>query len=169
MQIKFLLGANAMFALLCCTAYGQSPTTPPPYATITYTDGSSVVAQSAGGTFPLVGLLQNQAVEVTMHYDPADIRRGVILVEALDGGALAPPVGWAAYPQYCSDVICQLGIALNNNAQLRFTFVPGSLPGRYRIMLRGGAGAMRLDFWVADPNNPQNNPLTITPATPDNY
>ncbi len=59
-------------ALSLRTVWGQVPTPTPadppplPYAQITYSDGSTVIAPGAGGTFPLVGLQPAQPVKVTL-------------------------------------------------------------------------------------------------------
>ena len=167
------------------TAIAQLPTPTPadvpplPYAQITYGDGSSVVAPGSGGNFPLIGLQPTQPVQVVVQL-ASNHALQLYMIEALDGGTVTPPAGPAVpvpspSPKQipCIDPpgVCFAPIpdVTTQSAQLIFTFVPGLLPGSYRVALRNGTRAMLLEFWVADPNNPQINPPAITPAAPDNY
>ncbi|HYR22714.1 MAG TPA: hypothetical protein VEP30_07315 [Chthoniobacterales bacterium] len=159
---------------------------PAPYATITYSNGSSVVAPGGGGTFPLIGLQPTEAVQVTVQYPPgqppanASNSLAVIVLQALDGGILLPPAGTTAVlPGLAFGFNCDIGDGLSvcpflalvadTTGKLVFTFVPGLLPGSYRVALRHGTRAMLLEFWVEDLANLQNNPPAITAAQPDNY
>src|SRR2546428_5650250 len=78
------------------TVWGQLPTptpadTPnPPYVTVTYSDGSSVVAPGASGTFPLVGLQAAEPVQVVVQLT-ANHADELFTVQSLDGGVVAPP------------------------------------------------------------------------------
>src|ERR1051326_3103763 len=168
---RTLLCLFGLFAFLInpLRAHGQlqsqSDLPPPPYATVTYADGSSVVAPGAGGTFPLVGLALNGAVQVSVQY-PQDSRASlnpspagnVIVVQALDSGAIIPAAGASSFPDLCDQPACQaVAVLLDTQLKLTFGFVPGVIPGSYRVALRHGARTMLLEFWAADPSNPQIN------------
>ena len=153
-------------AMLSCWNVGAQNLLDPPYATITFSDGSSVVSPGAGGVFPLVGLQPNQAVKVDVQLPP-DYALQLFRIESLDGGAVLPPIIPAS--GNCSLAQCNVIVQLPITTTLTFTFVAGSLPGRYRVPLRDGSRALLLEFWVQDMNNPQNNPPAITAAQPDNY
>ncbi|HYR22271.1 MAG TPA: hypothetical protein VEP30_05030 [Chthoniobacterales bacterium] len=168
-------------ALSLRTVWGQLPIpTPanypdPPYAVVTYNDGTSVVSPGAGGTFALVGLQANLPVQITVQYPISDSGQ-LINLEALDGGAVLPPSDATVptMPNVPSVIphqppIPPLSLLTDNVAKLAFTFVPGSISGSYRIALRHGRHAMVLEFWVEDLVNPQNNPPAITAAEPANY
>ncbi len=117
----------------------------------------------------------------------------MIDIQVLDGGAVAPAASEAApvYSPTPAPLPCPKGVncepcvpgAICNfyqylsiipgitetSAELSFTFVPGVIPGSYRVTIRRGTRAMLLEFWAADPNNPQINPPAITAAQPDNF
>ena len=154
----------------------------PPYATITYADGSSVVAPGASATFPLIGLQPNQVVQVTVQYPaagppvqqtvPLSLANALIVVQSLDGAAVLPPSGVTPV----TNAVClgcdpktNVPLLTNAMAQLSFSFVAGPLPGSYRVALRHGTRAMLLEFWVIDPQNPEINPPAITPSDSTNY
>jgi hypothetical protein len=164
----------------------------PPYAVITYPSANptsqsvSVVSPSAGGTFSLVGLQPNQVVQVAVHYPTGDNFQMVNLT-ALDGGAVLPPAGAAVavpspsplpspLPSPCQGCIPlqsqpqspSASILTGADAVLNFTFVANSNPGLTQVILRmGSQQPMGLQFWVADPQNPQNNPPAISADNPN--
>ena len=65
----------------------------PPYAIVTYSDGSSVVT-TGNGSFMRVGLQPDEVVQVIVQYPSNDILQ-LIDLEAIDGGLLAPPAASA--------------------------------------------------------------------------
>ncbi len=182
---SIIVGLLSVELCLAISPPGWSTDLPlPPYALVTYSDGTTVLSPGAGGTFALVGVQASQLVQVTVQYPTNDALQ-IIELEALDGGAVAPavlpgtnPNGQAPSP---SPNPCQGCIPLNSapvssgllitdtNATLNFVFLPGTSPGSYRITLRKGASLMLLQFWVLDPQNLENNPPAITPADPSNY
>ena len=169
MRLISIIGVTLLVALSLHTPSAQADMPPPPYATITYSDQSSVIAPGTGGTFPLIGVQAGQAVQVQIDY-PSNDALQIIILRALDGGAVLPP-GSVTTVQTTGPpaVSSALALPIDNNATLAFTFVPGSNPGSYRVMLQHNGTSMRLEFWVLDSANPQNNPPAITPATPENY
>jgi len=166
-----ILSLGTVVAQLPSPTPADSPD--PPYATVTYSDGSSVVSPGAGGSYGLVGLQAGQLIQVVVQLAPSHALQ-LYTIEALDGGAVLPPESSAA-PPTGQQALCSVcfGFTLpqitSDTATLSFTFVPGSEPGAYRVVLQQGARATVLQFWVPDPQNPQNDPPAITPATPNNY
>jgi hypothetical protein len=156
------------------TTVAQLPTPTPadlpplPYAQITYGDGSLVVAPGSGGTFPLIGLQPAQPIQVVVQLTPNHALQ-LYMIEALDGGEVIPPAEGSAPMSSPGQSLAPIPDVTTQSAQLAFTFVPGLLPGSYRIALRNGTRSMLLEFWVQDPNNPQVNPPTITSTAPNNY
>ncbi len=171
MQLKHPLTGVIILLMTLCAHIGvaQSDLPPPPYAQITYSDGSSVLVPGSGRTFPLVGVQANQPVQVTVQLAPSYALQ-TFTIEALDGGVALPPT--SAVPTdprnfiNCTTVPCAQRISTDDMAKLAFAFVPGSTPGSYRLVLRKGGIAMVLEFWVLSPD-PQNNPPVITPETPN--
>jgi hypothetical protein len=175
-QILRWAGITFAIALSISAAVAQLPNLPdPPYATVTYSDGSSVVTPGAGGTFALVGLQPNVPIQVIVQYPSSDALQ-LINLEPLDGGAVLPPADTpvSTFNNPCPGCVIVIPVVpvpllTDKQASLAFTFVPGTLPGSYQIALRQGTHALVLHFWVLDADNPQNNPPAITPADPNNY
>jgi hypothetical protein len=183
-----LMGQSA--TPLPTAAPAPSPLPQPPYAIITYPSGDpttqpvSVVSLCADGTFALVGLQPDEIVNIVVQY-PTDQALETVGLEALDGGIILPPSSINAAdtitvtsPWGIIQVLAPNAPLLVPNPQvsslvisvdgtLTFTFVAAHQPGRNKITLRTGGGMLALQFWVFDPNNPQNNPGCITPTTPD--
>jgi len=120
-----------------------------PTFTISFSDGSSVVATSDD----LVGLQPNQTVTVavqlwppgdTIPDDPPPVD---VFIEALDGGYVDTDhvvVGW--------------------NGLFSFSFVAGHDPGVSQISLHTDADEISeigIHFWVLDSENPENNPPVV--------
>jgi len=123
--------------------------------TISFADGSSVVAASND----LVGLQPNQIVDVMVRIgggdagldDPSD---KTITIEPLDGGNIVSG----------SDTVT---VTPDNSGTLTFSFSfqAGSDPGVLQISLHGDIPEeIGIQFWVLDPNDPDNNPPVINPA-----
>lgn len=135
--------------------------TAPPgvYAIVTYSSGQSVVAPAAGGIFSLVGLQPGEVVQVVVQY-PTSKALQVVNLEALDGGIVLPPKMTRGTRQ----TPFSRGIGVDGT--LSFAFQASANPGLNQVSLRQGAKSLGLQFYVLDPQNPQNNPPTITPANP---
>jgi hypothetical protein len=83
---------------------------------------------------------------VTLQFTPDAIGQ-VVTVQALDGGPTS------------------IGSSLRvveANGSISFVFLAPAKPGAKSIGIRRGSSSFRLQFWVLDPTNPQNNPPTVT-------
>lgn len=164
-----------------------TPTPPglptPPYAIVTYASAStstsslSVVSPCVEGVFGLVGLQPDQVIQVVVQY-PTSQALQLVSLEALDGGTILPPSSVSATTTNVS--IGQLlqgvpipatpqvaSLVISANGTLTFTFKATHDPGRNQIALRQGGQELGLQFWVFDLQNAANNPVAITPATPN--
>jgi hypothetical protein len=131
------------------------PTAPPNLAVAVVTYGSTggfAVSRCPKGIFELVAVQPDQTVQVTIQY-PASQALQTVLAETLDGGAITFPAG---------------GSVIGADGTLSFTFQAGHDPGLNQVSLRAGVQELGLQFWVLDTQNPQNNPLALSPSNPMN-
>ena len=115
-----------------------------PIATVTFASGASIQISSPSGCFPLVASNAGEAHTINLQL-PAGLPRNLI-VQLLDGGALNAG-GQSS--------------AVSVDGTTSFQFRPGTKSGRYRVLLNDGGVTTLLQFWVADPQNPQANPPTV--------
>lgn len=136
----------------------------PPYARVWYSKTESVVASCRSGIFDCVGLQSDQTVQVTVQC-PAGRAFQKVTVQTLDGGTVARPLATSA-PD--APTASDRAISLSTSADGTFTFVfqAGHNPGLNQVSLRQGSQELGLQFWVLDPQNPQNNPPILTPNKP---
>lgn len=128
------------------------PTPPPisavrPTATFTFGDGTQITTQSTTGRFRLVGLHLNEVVDIALRF-PVVLLSSSATAQSLDGGSVI------------SFSISSGGIA--GLASIRFQ--AGAQPGLYRIRVPGLTGSPLIQFWVADPNNPNANRPVLNPG-----
>ncbi len=90
---------------------------------------------------------------MTIHLGPVDVG-GTVQIESLDGGAI-------------NSGSSSSGLVAGDGS-LTFTFRATSNAGQDRIVIRAASKTLRLQFWVFDLQNPQNNPPVITPGNPTN-
>jgi hypothetical protein len=138
----------AAFALCVCNGVWQlhSQTTTGPSATVEYSNGQSVTITDSSEP---VGVAPNDIVHLTINIPGAGPGERVS-VGSLDGGRVISH----------NDVITGVG-----TFSLVFQATPNV--GQNRVELRYGTRKLRLQFWVLDIANPQNNPPVITPTTPE--
>jgi len=150
---SFSLFAGVTLCILCAGAGALCAQTAviSATATIDFGNNQSVTANSNGTTFDRVGLQPNQVVDVTVQLSPVIAGR-TIIVEPLDGGRVIGPAS-------------ELVVAADGTFSFRFQ--AGGEPGIYQVTLHDGAQEIGLQFWVLDPQNPQNNPQVLTPSTPN--
>jgi hypothetical protein len=91
---------------------------------------------SIAGVVPMLMVRPNQVVPVTLQF-PAAMAGTQLAAVPLDGGR----VGGGNL------VVLPTGRTL-------FTFSPGAMPGRYRVMVYVPGEQYLLEFYVVDPNNP---------------
>jgi hypothetical protein len=147
---KLLLIQLALFAcfsfLLVLPTAADPPTylpTPPPApalrpsATFTFADGTQITTRSTNGRFRLVGLHLNETVDIALQF-PVVLLSSSAMAQPLDGGNII---------SVSTSPVATGGLTL-------IRFQAGNQPGLYRVLLLGFGGSARLQFWVADPNNP---------------
>jgi starvation-inducible outer membrane lipoprotein len=91
---------------------------------------------SINGTVPMLMVRQNQTVPVTLQF-PTTAAGTPVALAPLDGGRI---------------VATGNGVVLPTGRML-FTFSPGAMPGRYRVMLYLPGEQQLLEFYVVDPNH----------------
>jgi hypothetical protein len=82
---------------------------------------------------------------------PSDAIGEPVIVEALDGGSVSTGSSIRV---------------VEADGSPSFAFFGTAKPGPKSVGIRGGAGTFRLQFWVLDTANPQNNPPVITAVNP---
>jgi hypothetical protein len=115
-------------------------------ATIRFSSGQSL---SIVDLSDLIGIQPSEVVSVTMQLALQEIGH-TFDIEALDGGR-----------------ILSRGTVAEDGT-ISFTFRAPPNAGLDRIAIRGVSKTLRMQFWVLDAANPQNNPPVITPANPEN-
>ncbi len=118
------------------------------------TDLSATVQFSNGQTLTLtdfsnsIGVQPGDTVTVIVSFPLDDVGQ-TARIEPLDGGRVFNSSGIVAA-----------------DGTLNFTFQAPANPGQDRIALRHGSRTLRMQFWVLDSANPQNNPPVAMPANP---
>jgi hypothetical protein len=107
-----------------------------PSATFTFADARQFKTRSRTGRFQLVGLHLNETVDIALQFPamPSDSAPA----QPLDGGKI---LSFSLNPAGAG------GLAV-------IRFQAGNRPGLYRVLLPGLGESALLQFWVADPNNP---------------
>jgi hypothetical protein len=124
--------------LLFQHVFAQSPDLS---ATVQFSNGQSVTVTDFSEP---VGVAPNAIVQVTVGF-PETVAGEHVNVESLDGGRVIS-----------SDSVT------TDQGTLSLVFQPTHNVGQNRVELRYGMRKLRLQFWVLDPANPQNNPSVIT-------
>jgi hypothetical protein len=145
-----------------------------PSATVILPSSAFAVTYSRKGIFQCVQLPQDQPAQVTVQFAPTELPPAqlvppplpqIVKAEAIDGGILvAGPLATIPNRQNVN-VNHILSGSIQSNGTFTFTFVPAHHPGLYQVRLQRGSQIIGLQFWVADPQRPANNPPTmIAPA-----
>jgi hypothetical protein len=122
-------------------------------------DVTATVQFSNGQTLSIVdfsdsiGIQPNELVNLTIQFGSVGFG-GIVQIESLDGGSI-------------NGSGSSSGLVAGDGS-LTFTFRATSNAGQNRIVIRGASRTLRLQFWVFDLQNPQNNPPVITPGNPTN-
>jgi hypothetical protein len=91
---------------------------------------------SINGVVPMLMVRLNQVVPVTLQFPSA--QAGIaVAVTPLDGGRISGGGNGLVLP----------------TGQMLFTFSPGAMPGRYRVMVYLPGQQHLLEFYVVDPNH----------------
>jgi hypothetical protein len=168
----FLVVIGLAFVLGVCSANAQLPATrsnsiappipplPPPdlslaepvetagpIATISFAGASAVKVQSKRGSFSLVALGPNEAVQIDLRFSP-DLAKTPLSAQSLDGGRISAKTK---------------GAMISSDGTASIGFQAGDQPGLYRVVITGGGASSILKFWVADPRNPKATPPVVNP------
>jgi hypothetical protein len=127
----------------CAGVWGLRGQTADATSTVQFSNGQSVNITDFSG---VIGVQPSELVNVRLQFTPDAIGQAVI-VEALGGGRTS--IGSSIR-------------VVEADGSLSFSFLATTEPGSRSIGIRRGAGIFRLQFWVLDSANPQNNPSVIT-------
>ena len=97
---------------------------------------------SIDGVVPMVMVRPNQVVPITLQF-PTDKAGTPVAATPLDGGKVAGKTP-----------------AVLPTGRFVFTFSPGALPGRYRLIVQTPLEEHLLKFYVVDPKNPASRSRT---------
>jgi hypothetical protein len=122
--------------------HGQTTAT----ATVQFSNGQTITVTDFSEP---VGIPPNATVDVIVQLSTIAATEK-ITVASLDGG----------------QVVSHSGVTADQGA-VSFRFQATANVGLNRIELRHGARKLRMQFWVLDTANPQNNPRVITSTTPE--
>lgn len=114
----------------------------PVAASVTFSDASSVNITSKRGQFPLVAIGPKETISVSLQFVLA-VDNSLIL-QALDGGKTSQP-----------------NVSVGTDGKASIAFESGIKPGIYRVSLNQGGTSTTLQFWVADPQNPELAPPSL--------
>jgi hypothetical protein len=135
MKTWFPLGLVLAASLSTLEASPAATPSPAPALEVIATNGAGQEKHlsSYQGVVPMLMIRQNQTVPVTLQFPSA--RPGTQLAAVpLDGGRIDGGL-----------VVLPTGSAM-------FTFSPGAVPGRYRVMVYMPPEQYLLEFYVVDPN-----------------
>jgi hypothetical protein len=142
--MKLFLSTCVAFALCICIdvwqLHGQIPRTL--FATVQFSNGQTLTVTDFSEP---IGIASNSTVHVTVAL-PESAAGERLNLEPLDGGRVLS-----------QDAI----VSTKGTASLAFRATNNV--GLYRVELRHGTHKLRLQFWVLDSANPQNNPSVATP------
>ena len=105
--------------------------------------GKETHGSSINGVLPMVMVRQNQVVPVTLQF-PTTTAGTPVAVIPVDGGRINGG----------TPTVLPTG-------KFVFTFSPGAVPGRYRVIVRMRAEEHLLEFYVVDPANPPFRPRSV--------
>lgn len=113
-------------------------------ATVQFSNGQTLVVSDFSEP---IGVMPNASIRVTVAI-PGTVAGETVNVASLDGGHVAAKTQ-----------------TVSADGTISFQFQPTADFGLNRLVLRHATGKLRLQFWVLDPANPQNNPPVITATT----
>jgi len=114
-------------------------------ATVQFSNGQSLAVVDLSDS---IGVQPGDTVTVIVPFPLDDVGQ-TARIEPLDGGRILNSSG-----------------IVGADGTLSFTFQAPANAGQDRIAVREGSKTLRMQFWVLDSANPQNNPPVITPANP---
>jgi hypothetical protein len=138
MKILFPLASTFFAGMSFAQASPATPLAAPPSLEVIATNGagSEKHLSSVNGVVPMVMVRPNQVVPVTLGF-PTDKAGTPIAATPLDGGR-----------------INRDDLVVLPTGKVIFTFSPGPMPGRYRVMVQTLVERHLLEFYVVDPRHP---------------
>jgi hypothetical protein len=138
MMIKRLLLSSILLCAGLNVARSQLPSPVEPQIEMIATNGAGREKHlpSINGVVPMLMVRPNQTVPVTLQFPSAQAGTSVA-VTPLDGGRISGGGNGVVLP----------------TGQMLFTFSPGAMPGRYRVMVYLPGQQHLLEFYVVDPNH----------------
>jgi hypothetical protein len=137
--LSVILASFALSAIALREASAENPTTMPPQSDasleVIATNGADEEKHlfSEDGRMPMLMVRPNQTVPVTLQF-PTTAAGATVAATPLDGGRIEG-----------HNLVLSTGTAL-------FTFSPGAMPGRYRVLVNIPGQQYLLEFYVVDPN-----------------
>lgn len=138
--LSVILASLALNSLALREASAENPTSMPPQSDtpleVIAPNGADNEKHllSEDGVVPMLMVRPDQTIPVTLQF-PATAAGTSVAVSPLDGG--------------------QIGdghLVVSSTGTTVFTFNPGALPGRYRVMVYAPGQQHLLEFYVVDPN-----------------
>jgi hypothetical protein len=131
------LGLALAASLSTLQASPPAAPSPAPSLEVIATNGAGLEKHlsSINGIVPMLMVRPNQTVPVTLQF-PTTAAGAPVAATPLDGGRIEG-----------GTMVLPTGTAL-------FTFSPGAMPGRYRVLVNIPGQQYLLEFYVVDPNHP---------------
>jgi hypothetical protein len=95
--------------------------------------------------FDRLGVLPEQVLTITVQF-PVELAGQMIIAEALDGGIVYAP---------------DEGFFIGNDGEVIFQFQTGNAAGACRIAVHQPDDLNFVQFWIVDPNHPENTPPNL--------
>ena len=145
--MKLFLSTCVAFALCICSAVPQLQSQVPSniFATVQFSNGQNLTVTDFAEP---IGIGPNATIHLTLALSGSAAGEHVT-VAPLDGGR-----------------VLSHDNVISGNGTIALAFRASGNIGLHRVELRHGVHKLRLQFWVLDPVNPQNNPSVITPGHP---
>jgi hypothetical protein len=118
-----------------------------PLATVIFPDNWFIKTRCTDGLSPMMGISATETVNVQVTFPPTVVGQ-TITVEALDGGMAGAT---------------KTDETLGVDGVVPFNFTAGDQPGLYRIVVKVGDTSSTLQFWITDPDNPDETPPLLAP------
>ena len=114
-------------------------------ATIDYGNDAIFYPAKRGTEFEQLGVLPTQLLSLTVQF-PAELVGQVVLVDPLDGGSVSVP---------------EEGLTVGTDGNVTFQFQTSDAFGACRIAVHQPDDCNLLQFWIVDPQHPENTPPNL--------
>ena len=114
-------------------------------ATVNYGNDSIFCPAKIVTNFDRLGMRAEQALTITVQF-PAELSGQTAIAEPLDGGTLTLP---------------ENGLIIGEDGNVTFQFQAGTSFGACRIAVHQPDDTNLLQFWIVDPDHPENTPADL--------